>query len=121
MLAASCTRQQSSKVKYLDELVLTSLCLWFSDRIYLGNCALIVFMVAMNILAWRGYRVPTQLVEIESPLRHHKYIVINGGTSPQINAHAKIQPQNYALDLVGLNNLGRNTNWTFPKDKPFEK
>lgn len=78
-------------------------------NLYIGVIAsslLIVFMSAMIILAMRGYPKSNNVIDIESPLRNNKYIVLNGGGNRQINAHAKIAPQDYALDIVALNNLG---------------
>lgn len=80
------------------------------------NGGILFVMVVMFGLALRGYRAPLEMVDLASPLRTNQYLVLNGGGSPQINAHAKIAPQNYALDIVGLNAWGRNgTGFTDPK------
>ena len=71
------------------------------------NGALIFVMLVMNGLALRGYLPPADALSLASPLRG-TYIVLNGGGSPQINAHAKIAPQDYALDIAGINRLGKN-------------
>jgi hypothetical protein len=73
---------------------------------------LIFLMLVMNGLALRGYRTPKNIIEIASPFSGQRYIVLNGGGSPQINAHAKIVPQDYALDIVGLNAWGARKSWT---------
>jgi hypothetical protein len=75
---------------------------------------LIFLMLVMNGLALRGYRTPAKPIELASPLNGQRYVVLNGGGSPQINAHAKIAPQDYALDIVGLNAWGARKAWTAP-------
>ncbi len=70
------------------------------------NVLLIVFMSGLNWFAFRGYLVPEDAIDLMSPLRNKQYIVLHGGASPFINAHFHVRPQNYALDIVGLNNLG---------------
>ncbi|MCP4274080.1 MAG: hypothetical protein GY781_19330 [Gammaproteobacteria bacterium] len=44
-----------------------------------------------------------------SPFRNGRQIIIHGGASPFINAHYHVKPQNYTLDIVGINNLGERT------------
>jgi len=70
------------------------------------NVLIIVFMSVMNWLAFRGYRVPENTIDLTSPLRDGRYIVLHGGSRPMVNAHFHVNPQNYALDIVGLNSLG---------------
>ncbi len=65
-----------------------------------------VVMIVMNFLALRGLRQPDNPINLASPFKSGTHIVINGGGSPQINAHAKIEPQSFALDMVGVNQLG---------------
>ena len=52
---------------------------------------------------------PKNTVELSSPLKDGKYIVINGGSRPMINAHFNGSPQSYAVDIVGLNRFGMRT------------
>lgn len=70
------------------------------------NVVLIVFMSGLNWFTFRGYSAPEDAVDLMSPLRNNQYIVLNGGSSPFINGHFRVSPQNYALDIVGLNSLG---------------
>lgn len=70
--------------------------------------ALIVLMLGLNWRAWRGYTVPDGAIDLASPLRNGRFMVLNGGGSPFINGHARVAPQNYALDMLGLDALGRS-------------
>ena len=66
----------------------------------------IVFMGVFDYFSLRGYRVPDNTIELASPLRGGEFIVLHGGSSPFINGHFHVKPQNYAIDIVGLNNIG---------------
>jgi len=67
---------------------------------------IIVFMSVMSFLALRGYRIPKNMIELTSPLKSGKNIVLHGGSRPMVNAHFHVNPQNYAIDIVGLNRFG---------------
>jgi len=74
------------------------------------NIFIIVFMGTMSFLALRGYRTPANTVEISSPFKEGKQIVLHGGSRPMVNAHFHVNPQNYAVDIVGLNSFGMRAN-----------
>jgi len=67
---------------------------------------LIVYMSGVNWFTFRGYAAPEAAINLMSPLRNNQYIVLHGGSSPFTNAHFHVKPQNYALDIVGLNSFG---------------
>lgn len=67
---------------------------------------LIVFFSGLNWFSFRGYITPENVIDLASPFHNGKQIVLHGGTSPFINGHFHVKPQNHALDIVGLNNLG---------------
>jgi len=71
---------------------------------------LIVFMSGFNWFSFRGYAVPEGTVDLSSPLRGGRYVVLHGGASPFTNGHFRVRPQNYALDILGLNVLGMRAN-----------
>ena len=66
---------------------------------------LIVLMSGLLWFSIRGNLVPAQAVDIQSPL-HGNYAVLNGGNSPCTNAHFRVRPQDFALDIVGVSALG---------------
>jgi len=70
------------------------------------NVVLIIFMSGLNWFTFRGYSAPADTIELVSPLRNKQYIVLHGGSSPFINGHYHVKPQNYALDIVGLGSFG---------------
>ena len=67
---------------------------------------LIVFFSGLNWFSFRGYITPKNTIDLASPFHKGKQIVLHGGTSPFTNGHFHVKPQNYALDIVGLNKLG---------------
>ncbi len=74
------------------------------------NILVIFFMSVMSFLALRGYRIPENTVELSSPLKSGKFIILHGGSRPMVNAHFHVNPQNYAIDIVGLNEFGMRAN-----------
>ncbi len=74
------------------------------------NLALIVFMSGFNWFSFRGYLVPEGVVDLRSPLRDGRVVVLNGGASPFLNAHYRLKAQGYALDFLGLTTMGSSSN-----------
>jgi len=70
------------------------------------NLLLVVFMGGLCGFAIKGYFQPPGAIDLSSPFREGTFIVGHGGSSPFINAHAKVRPQNHALDILGLNAWG---------------
>lgn len=65
-------------------------------------------IVAMSGFLWfslRGYLLPGQALDLRSPLKS-SFVVLNGGNSPFTNAHFRVRPQEFALDIVGINAVG---------------
>lgn len=77
--------------------------------IALNAILLVVIGVVLGGLNWRalkGYQVPEDAVSLSSPLRNGRFVVGHGGGNPLINAHARVQPQDHALDILALNAWG---------------
>jgi hypothetical protein len=70
------------------------------------NLVIIIFMSGLNWFSFKGYATPKNAINLTSPFRNGKQIILHGGSSPFTNGHFHVKPQNYALDIVGLNNLG---------------
>ena len=70
-----------------------------------ANVGLIVLMSGFLWFSLRGYLTPDGTVDLASPLKG-THVVLNGGVSPFTNAHYRISPQDYALDILGVNSLG---------------
>ena len=70
------------------------------------NLVVIIFISGLNWFTFKGYATPENSIDLISPFRNGRQIVLHGGASPFINGHFHVKPQNYALDIVGLNNLG---------------
>ena len=71
------------------------------------NIVLILVFSWQNINVLRGYFYPGDAVSLAYPLRDGVYFVGGGGSSRWINNHNAFPPQDYALDIVGLNAAGR--------------
>lgn len=67
---------------------------------------LLVIFSGLNWFTFKGYSIPDDTIDLASPFRHGKQIVLHGGASPFTNGHFHVKPQNHALDIVGLNALG---------------
>jgi hypothetical protein len=70
------------------------------------NLIVIVFISGLNWFSLKGYATPANVIDLVSPFHSGRQIVIHGGASPFTNGHFHVKPQNYALDIVGLNKLG---------------
>ncbi len=71
-----------------------------------SNLVLIVFISGLNWFSFKGYATPENVIDLASPFHNGRQIVLHGGASPFTNGHFHVKPQNHALDIVGLNNLG---------------
>lgn len=73
-------------------------------------------LVAVSLLAQvvAGYRAPATSVVLEFPLAPGRYLVLNGGGSPALNAHSGVPAQSLALDIVGLGDDGRRADGLQP-------
>jgi hypothetical protein len=71
-----------------------------------ANGLLIVLMAGFNWFSFRGHSAPDGTIDLTSPLRGARFVVLHGGGSPFTNGHFRVRPQNYALDILGLNALG---------------
>jgi hypothetical protein len=72
------------------------------------NAALIIIMGGASWKALEGYPEPEGSINLVSPLRDAKYVVLHGGASPLINGHFWVKSQKYALDILGQDSLGRS-------------
>ena len=78
-------------------------------QVVIATSVSLILIGLMGGLSWqplKGYPEPAGAIDLASPLRDGNYVVLHGGASPFINGHFKIRPQNYALDIVGLNRFG---------------
>lgn len=79
---------------------------WVNTNINLG---LIVFFAGLSWAGLKGYTAPSETIALSSPMGEGRFVVRQGGGSPFINIHAKVKPQNYALDILGLNSWGASS------------
>ena len=70
------------------------------------NLVVIVFISGLNWFSFKGYSTPENVIDLASPFHNGRQVVLHGGASPFTNGHFHVKPQNHALDIVGLNNLG---------------
>ncbi len=69
------------------------------------SLGLIVLMSGFLWFSLHGYRTPDGAVDLASPLKG-THVVMNGGVSPFTNGHFRMRPQDYALDILGVNAFG---------------
>lgn len=71
------------------------------------NIILILFLAWQNGNVLSGYFHPGEAINLAYPLRDGLYYVGGGGSSRWLNNHNAFPPQDYALDIVALNAIGR--------------
>lgn len=69
------------------------------------NLGVIVLMSGYLWFSIRGHMAPVGVVDITAPLQE-SFVVLSGGGSPFTNSHFRVRPQNFALDIVGVNAFG---------------
>lgn len=78
-----------------------------------------VVLVLFAGLCWRvflGYPAPEGAIRLAAPLQDGRFVVGQGGASPFINGHFRVDPQNHALDVLELNGAGRRSTWGASSD-----
>lgn len=83
---------------------------------YSISIALILFFGAALVWVARGYVHDGAALELDFPLRDGWFYIGQGGNNTLINYHNSIEAQRYALDIVGLNGLGRRASGFDSKD-----
>ncbi|MCT2535327.1 M23 family metallopeptidase [Aquibacillus koreensis] len=76
---------------------------------------LIVFGI-YNGVAITGYSTNQQAIDLNFPLQNGTYYVAHGGNHTQLNYHNAYESQQFALDVVKLNNFGIRTAGFYPKE-----
>jgi hypothetical protein len=64
----------------------------------------------------RAHNVPDGAVDVGFPLTRGAYIVVQGGSNPDANVHAREEAQRYAVEIVKLNNIGMRSRGLYPED-----
>ena len=74
---------------------------------------------------YAGRNAPAGAIDLAMPLGPGRYLVTSGGAAPVINAHMQMlslqraqayRGQGYAMDIIGIDWLGRRTNGISPTD-----
>ncbi len=72
---------------------------------WVTNLGVIVLMSGFLWFSFRGLLTPFGAMDIRSPLGE-SFVVLSGGGSPFTNTHFRVHPQDFALDIVGVNVAG---------------
>ena len=72
--------------------------------------ALIILFGLFCLGAIVGYQPPPGAIALSAPLKDGRFVVGQGGSSPVINGHATVSPQNHALDIMALDKWGTRSN-----------
>ena len=89
-----------------------------------GAAALILALLPVGV-ALRGARMPTAGPDLAMPLGPGRYLVVNGGSAPLLNAHlatregplsALWRGQSHAVDIIGIDRFGRDSDGLAPAD-----
>jgi murein DD-endopeptidase MepM/ murein hydrolase activator NlpD len=85
----------------------------------------IIGAILLVLPAYHGRTVPDVAIDLAMPLGPGRYLVINGGATPAINAHfytldqesaADFRGQSYAIDIIGNNRVGLRAPGISPAD-----
>jgi hypothetical protein len=78
-------------------------------RSSMANLTLLAVFSVLCVSALLGYRAPAEALQLTQPFRGGVYYVGGGGASRLINNHQASESQQFALDIVRLNSLGRSS------------
>ncbi|MBD7986298.1 M23 family metallopeptidase [Sporosarcina sp. Sa2YVA2] len=71
---------------------------------------------AYNVFAFTGYTTNETALELAFPLKEGTYFIGQGGNSTMLNYHHSYEPQQYALDILKVNQFGIRANGLYPKE-----
>lgn len=71
---------------------------------------------AYNVFAFTGYTTNETALELAFPLKEGTYFIGQGGNSTMMNYHQSYEPQQYALDILKVNQFGIRANGLYPKE-----
>lgn len=80
------------------------------------NIVLILVFGMYNVFVFSSFSTDDQAMELSFPLKEGTYYIGHGGNHPQMNYHNAYLDQQYALDIVKLNNFGTRASGIYPED-----
>lgn len=95
---------------------------------WIENGLAVGVLILAGILIWPAYAgrtLPANAIDLAMPLGPGRYLVTSGGTTEAINAHliplpsaraAEFRGQSYAVDIIGIDRLGRRAKGISPVD-----
>ncbi|MFB5660282.1 M23 family metallopeptidase [Alteribacillus sp. HJP-4] len=81
----------------------------------LPNVFILLIFGMYNVFAVSSYFPDDEPIELVYPLENGTYYVAHGGAHTQMNYHHAYEPQQYALDIVKLNQAGLRASGLYPK------
>lgn len=88
-----------------------------SQKFSLGFTFLLFLLFAMyNGFVLSSYTTSDEAIELAFPLKEGTYYVGQGGNHEQMNYHQAYEPQQYALDILKINQLGFRAKGLQPKE-----
>ncbi|MCM3398746.1 M23 family metallopeptidase [Oceanobacillus profundus] len=80
------------------------------------NIVLLLIFGLYTTSSVSGYSTEDEPIELAFPLKDGSYYIAHGGSATQINYHNAYEPQQYALDIVKLNQFRTRANGIYPKE-----
>lgn len=77
---------------------------------------LAVVFGAYNVFTFTSYTTAEPALELTFPLKEGTYFIGQGGNSTQMNYHQAYEPQQYALDILKVNQFGIRAKGLYPKE-----
>lgn len=85
----------------------------FSRGLYI---VLLLVFGTYNVFIFSSYTTQAEAINLSFPLKEGNYYVAHGGSTTIMNYHNAHAPQQYAVDIVSLNNFGARASGLYPKD-----
>lgn len=102
-------------LRYLAPAGLIGAC-YHSHNLPGAILSLFALAALFGILRWKALGAVGGALRIAFPLHGGLYCVSSGGSSPIINHHLARPSQEYAIDIVRLNWLGKRSQGFYPRD-----
>lgn len=80
------------------------------------NRLLILVFGLYNFIVFTSYSTNDTRLGLTFPMQEGQYLIVQGGNQTQMNYHQAYEPQQYALDIVALNDFGARAKGIYPKN-----
>jgi Peptidase family M23 len=84
-------------------------------NLVVNSLIVVLFLNVLSSYMPQGYTVQESPIQLVLPLKQGRYYIGQGGNSPALNYHNSHPAQEYALDIVKLNQWGARATGIYPR------